>query len=193
METITSTDGTMIAYQRSGTGPPLVLVHGTTADHTRWTPVLPAFEQHFTVYGLDRRGRGGSGDAGQYAIEREFEDTVAVVNSIEEPIFLLGHSYGALCSLEAASRTAHLRKLILYEPPIPTGIEIYLFFAREKWLTFSLQETANNPSASAASQYTVSPPRKPSTLHIPARNENRPVWFVLQLESSSSYRYVQSR
>ena len=63
METLPSTDGTMIAYQRSSVGPPLVLVHGTTADHTRWAPVLPAFEQHFTVYVLDRRGRGGSGDA----------------------------------------------------------------------------------------------------------------------------------
>ena len=125
METITSTDGTMIAYQRTGTGPPLVLVHGTTADHTRWAPVLPALEQHFTVYAVDRRGRGGSGDAEPYAIEREFEDIVAVVNSIEEPVFLLGHSYGALCSLEAARRTTHLRKLVLYEPPIPTGIEIY--------------------------------------------------------------------
>jgi len=125
METITSKDGTMIAYQRSGTGPPLVLVHGTTADHTRWAPVLPAFEQYFTVYAVDRRGRGGSGDARQYAIEREFEDIVALVNSIEEPVFLLGHSYGALCSLEVARRTTHLRKLVLYEPPIPTGIEIY--------------------------------------------------------------------
>jgi pimeloyl-ACP methyl ester carboxylesterase len=125
METITSTDGTMIAYQRSGTGPPLVLVHGTTADHTRWAPVLPAFEQHFTVYALDRRGRGGSGDAEPYAIEREFEDIVALVNSLEEPVFLLGHSYGALCSLEVALRTDHVRKLVLYEPPIPTGIEIY--------------------------------------------------------------------
>jgi len=125
METITSKDGTMIAYQRSGVGPPLVLVHGTTADHTRWTPILPAFEQHFTVYAVDRRGRGGSGDAEQYAIEREFEDIVALVNSREEPVFLLGHSYGALCSLEAACRTTHLRKLVLYEPPIPTGIDIY--------------------------------------------------------------------
>jgi pimeloyl-ACP methyl ester carboxylesterase len=125
METITSKDGTMIAYQRSGVGPPLVLVHGTTADHTRWTPILPGLEQHFSVYALDRRGRGGSGDAEQYAIEREFEDIVAVVNSIVDPVFLLGHSYGALCSLEAVRRTAHLRKLVLYEPPIPTGIEIY--------------------------------------------------------------------
>jgi pimeloyl-ACP methyl ester carboxylesterase len=125
MDKITSKDGTMIAYQRSGTGPPLVLVQGTTADHTRWAPVLPAFEQHFTVYALDRRGRGGSGDAEQYAIEREFEDIVALLDSIEEQVYLLGHSYGALCSLEAACRTSHLRKLALYEPPIPTGTEIY--------------------------------------------------------------------
>jgi pimeloyl-ACP methyl ester carboxylesterase len=125
METMTSTDGTMIAYQRSGTGPSLMLVHGTTADHTRWATVLPAFEQRFTVYSVDRRGRGGSEDAEPYAIEREFEDIVALVNSIGEPVFLLGHSYGALCSLEAALRTSHLRKLVLYEPPIPTGIEIY--------------------------------------------------------------------
>jgi pimeloyl-ACP methyl ester carboxylesterase len=115
----------MIAYQRSGTGTPLVLVHGATADHTRWAPVLPAFEQHSTVYALDRRGRGGSGDSEQYVIKREFEDIVALVNSIKEPVFLLGHSYGALCSLEAARRTANVRKLVLYEPPIPTGVEVY--------------------------------------------------------------------
>ena len=125
METIRSSDGTRIAYQRSGLGPPLILVHGTTADHTRWAPILPVLEQHFTVYALDRRGRGGSGDAEQYVIEREFEDVAAVIDSIGEPVNLLGHSYGAICSLEAARRTTHLRKLVLYEPPIPTGIEIY--------------------------------------------------------------------
>src|SRR5260221_5298950 len=125
METIRSSDGAPIAYQRSGRGAPLVLVHGTTADHTRWAPVLPMFEQSFTVYAVDRRGRGGSGDAEQYVIEREFEDIVAVVNSIAEPVFLLGHSYGAICSLEAVRRTTHVRKLVLYEPPIHMGTEIY--------------------------------------------------------------------
>jgi pimeloyl-ACP methyl ester carboxylesterase len=60
-----------------------------------------------------------------YAIEREFEDVAAVVDACGEPAFLLGHSYGALCSLEAARRARHLRKLVLYEPPIPAGIEIY--------------------------------------------------------------------
>lgn len=118
METFRSSDGTLIAYQRSGQGTPLVLVHGTTADHTRWTPVLHLFEQFFTVYALDRRGRGESGDTKPYAIEQEFEDILAVIDSIPEPVFLLGHSYGAICSLEAARRTTHVRKLVLYEPPI---------------------------------------------------------------------------
>ena len=123
--TIASRDGTRIAYTRSGQGPPLVLVHGTTADHTRWAPVLPAFEERFTVYAVDRRGRGASGDAQEYGIEREFGDVAALVDSLPAPANLLGHSYGALCSLEAAHRTENLRKLVLYEPPIPSGIEIY--------------------------------------------------------------------
>lgn len=126
METITSRDGTSIAYEWTGSGPPLVLVHGTTADHTRWEPIRPAFEEHFTVYAIDRRGRGESGDADEYALEQEFEDVAAVVDSIDEPGTLLGHSYGALCSLEAALRTENLRKLVLYEPPIPVGdYELY--------------------------------------------------------------------
>ena len=121
----TSRDGTPIAYRRSGSGPPLVLVHGTTADHTRWAGVLPSLERHFTVYAMDRRGRGGSGDADGYAIEREFEDVAAVIEAIGEPVFLLGHSYGAVCSLEASRLTDKVRRLILYEPPIPTIHPLY--------------------------------------------------------------------
>lgn len=124
METIQSSDGTLIAYQRSGHGPPLIVVHGATADHTRWTPVLPALERSFTVYALDRRGRGESADTEHYAIEQEFEDILAVSDSIAEPVFLLGHSYGAICSLEVARRTSHVRKLVLYEPPIHLDVNL---------------------------------------------------------------------
>ncbi|MFC7202804.1 alpha/beta fold hydrolase [Haloferax namakaokahaiae] len=121
METVESTDGTPIAFERTGAGPPLVLVHGSTADHTRWDPVLPAFEERFTVYALDRRGRGASGDTPAYEMEREVEDVVAVVESIADPVTLLGHSYGAMCALEAARRLPTLRALVLYEPPIPVA------------------------------------------------------------------------
>ena len=125
-ESVTSKDGTPIGYWRSGEGAPLVLAHGTAADHGRWSPVLPAFEQRFTVCAVDRRGRGGSGDSDAYAIEREFEDVAAVADSPAEPVVLVGHSYGALVALEAALITCNVRKLVLYDPGIEVaGQEIY--------------------------------------------------------------------
>lgn len=124
-EQTTSNDGTIISFRRSGTGLPLLLVHGTTADHSRWSPILPQVEQYFTVYTMDRRGRGGSTDAPDYTLVREAEDVAAVVEAIGEPSFVLGHSYGAVCSLEATQLTDKVRRLILYEPPIPTGLPQY--------------------------------------------------------------------
>ena len=126
METVKSKDHTRIAYERTGEGPPLVLVHGTTADHTRWAPILPQLERHFTTYAMDRRGRGKSGDNAAYHIEREYEDVAAVVDVAGPQVNLLGHSYGALCAMEAALRTNNLRRLVLYEPAFPTdGTEMY--------------------------------------------------------------------
>ncbi|HYA91135.1 MAG TPA: alpha/beta hydrolase [Thermodesulfobacteriota bacterium] len=123
MEHVTSKDGVPIAYERCGQGPPLVLVHGSAADHTRWRPILQKMRKHFTVYAIDRRGRGQSGDAEPYAIEHEYEDVATTVDSIPGPVNLLGHSFGALCALEASLKTPNLRKLILYEPPISTPIK----------------------------------------------------------------------
>lgn len=121
--TVTTGGGTPLAYWRYGKGPPLVLVHGTAADHSRWSPVRPALEERFTVYAIDRRGRGGSGDSDDYAVAREFEDVAAVVDSIGESVNLLGHSYGALLALEAALLTRNVRKLVLYDPGIEVGEE----------------------------------------------------------------------
>ena len=118
MRKTTSSNGTQIAFKQTGSGPPLLLVHGSAGDHTRWElfDVRSNLAQHFTVYAMDRRGRGGSGDADEYKPEREFEDVTAVVDSINEPVILLGHSYGAFCALGASLKTENLHKLILYEP-----------------------------------------------------------------------------
>jgi pimeloyl-ACP methyl ester carboxylesterase len=121
---VTSADGTRIAYHQSGSGPPLVLVHGTTADHSRWAGVSPALEPHFTVYAVDRRGRGGSGDGPTYHLLLESEDIAAVVEGIGGPVDVMGHSYGAICCLEAAVLSEGVRRLVLYEPPLPVGIEL---------------------------------------------------------------------
>jgi pimeloyl-ACP methyl ester carboxylesterase len=126
-----SRDGTEIGYWTSGEGPPLVLVHGTTADHTTaWDPLRPHLEPHVTVHAIDRRGRGASGDrtaSAGYDVAREFEDVAAVVDEVARasgsPVDLLGHSYGGLCAFGAAGLRAHIGRLILYEgwPPANPG------------------------------------------------------------------------
>ena len=114
---VTAADGTSIAGWRSGEGPPLLLFHGISADHRRWDPVLPALAERFTVYAFDRRGRGGSGDTDGYEIEREFADTAAAIDAFDSPVDVIGHSYGAMCALEAALLTPNIQRMVLYEPP----------------------------------------------------------------------------
>lgn len=116
---VRSADGTEIAYWTSGSGPPLVLVHGTTADHTRWRPLLPYLEPHLTIHAMDRRGRGGSGDGADYRWEREAEDVAAVIEAVAaaagQQVDVYGHSYGGLCAFGAAAMSAMVRRLVLYE------------------------------------------------------------------------------
>src|SRR5580765_3105977 len=94
---VRSRDGTRIAVFRSGEGPGLVLVHGATADHTAFRVVGPMLAGSFTVYAIDRRGRGASGDAvGPYSVELEFEDVAAVAETLAaalgESVDVFGHS-----------------------------------------------------------------------------------------------------
>jgi pimeloyl-ACP methyl ester carboxylesterase len=119
MQTIMSQDGTQIAYERTGTGPPLVFVHGSWTNHTAWRLVLPTLTQQFTVYAVDRRGCGQSGPyRADHAMEREFEDVRSVVDLVGAPVDLVGHSIGALCALHGALLTPRVRRLVLYEPPL---------------------------------------------------------------------------
>ncbi len=124
MEKVTSSDGTEIAFERAGSGPSLVLIHGTSASSTRWGNIRPLLEEHFTVFAVDRRGRGGSGDAPAgtaYSLEAEFADVAAVVAAAPDPVLLFGHSYGGLAALGATTLTDRLAGLVLYEAPVLEG------------------------------------------------------------------------
>lgn len=124
---VRSPDGTSIAVFDAGEGPPIVLVHGATADHTTWRTSGPLLAARHATHAIDRRGRGASGDADGYAIEREFADLAAVVDAVAAgaggPVDVVGHSYGGRIGLGAALRTANLRRLVVYEgaPPPATG------------------------------------------------------------------------
>jgi len=115
---VTSKDGTTIAFDRSGEGPPLVLVGGALADRLAAARLSAQLAAHFTVIAYDRRGRGDSGDTAPYAVEREIEDIEALIVAAGGQAFVLGHSSGAVLALESA-RTFPDRvwKLALYEPP----------------------------------------------------------------------------
>jgi pimeloyl-ACP methyl ester carboxylesterase len=121
---VVSPDGTKIAVFVFGQGRPLVVVPGTTSDHTTWRLVLPLFEPHVTVHAVDRRGRGESGDATEYSLAKEWADVAAVVDAAAAaaggPVDLLGHSYGGNIAYGAATLTTNIRKLVLYEGwPVP--------------------------------------------------------------------------
>ena len=123
---VTSVDGTPIAVFTTGDGPPLVLVHGASADHTTFRVIGPRLARWYTVHAIDRRGRGASGDRLPYAIEREFEDVAAVADRIAaetgRPVAVFGHSYGGRCALGAALISDRLTSVICYEgAPAPPG------------------------------------------------------------------------
>jgi len=116
---VTSRDGVSISVEKSGSGPALLLVHGSMVDGaTSWAAVLPALREHFTTYVMDRRGRAGSGDAPDYSLAAEVSDLIAVVDTIGESLKLLAHSYGGVVTVAALDRLQRVSQLILYEPPI---------------------------------------------------------------------------
>jgi pimeloyl-ACP methyl ester carboxylesterase len=116
MDTVKSADGTIIAYDHVGDGPPLVVAVG--AFCTRHTFVPPDdLAARFTVYTYDRRGRGDSGDTQPFAPEREYEDLAAVISACQGTPFVYGHSSGAAIALRAAARGVPLRALVAYEAP----------------------------------------------------------------------------
>ena len=120
MNTVTSKDGTTIAFDRSGEGPAIILVGGAL-QHRAIDPstarLAELLSPNFTVYHYDRRGRGDSGDTAPYAVEREVEDIDALIQEAGGSAHLFGMSSGAVLALHAAAAGLDITKLALYEPP----------------------------------------------------------------------------
>ncbi len=120
MSTVTSKDGTTIAFDQSGQGPAVILVMGAFNDRSTGAPLAQALESHFTVFNYDRRGRGESGDTAPYAIAREIEDIDALIAQAGGSARVFGYSSGAILALRAAAHGSAISQLAFYEPP-PTG------------------------------------------------------------------------
>lgn len=115
--TTTSKDGTRIAFDRLGGGPPVILISGATADRQSNAPLAGILAADLTVFNYDRRGRGGSGDTLPYALEREFEDIDALIAEAGGSANLYGISSGGALALEAAAAGLAIDRLAVYEVP----------------------------------------------------------------------------
>src|SRR5690606_29762121 len=123
MEHVTSSDGTRIAYERHGEGPPIIVVGGAMADHNGGTAVAEALADDFTVLTIDRRARGESEDNSpgiDGAVEREVADLAALIEAVGGRATLLGSSSGAVLSLAAAAHGLPVDRLAVFEPPFAT-------------------------------------------------------------------------
>lgn len=116
-EKTTSADGTEIAFDRVGTGPPLIIVGGAWNTRHSGAELAEQLAGSFTVYTYDRRGRGDSGDTPPYAVEREIEDLEAVIEAAGGSAALFGHSSGGALALETTARSVSVTRLAMYEPP----------------------------------------------------------------------------
>jgi pimeloyl-ACP methyl ester carboxylesterase len=124
METVTSSDGTTIAFDRLGDGPPVIVVGGQLCDRALTRPTAEVLAKRFTVFNYDRRGRGDSGDTAPYALEREVEDIGALITEAGRTASVYAHSSGAALALRAAAAGLPIPKLVLHEPPYnPEGDE----------------------------------------------------------------------
>lgn len=118
MAEVISKDNTVIAYDKIGKGPLLILVAGALSDRSDTTKLARLLAEHFTVINYDRRGRGKSGDSDSYSVEREIEDLEALIDEAGGSAFIFGSSSGAVLALDATnSLNGKIKKQILYEPP----------------------------------------------------------------------------
>jgi pimeloyl-ACP methyl ester carboxylesterase len=118
MNTVRSKDGAAIAFDRSGSGPALILIGGAMSDRGGSASVASLLAPRFTVYGYDRRGRGDSGNTLPYSVDREIDDLAALIAEAGGSALVMGGSSGGVLALDGAARGLAITKLAVYEPPL---------------------------------------------------------------------------
>jgi pimeloyl-ACP methyl ester carboxylesterase len=122
MYTVTSADGTRIAYDRYGEGPAVILVSGAMGyrKFKKFEQIATGLSEHCTVINYDRRGRGDSGEPGPVSVQHEVDDIAALIDTVGGQASLWGWSSGGAVALRAAAADIGVEKLVVYETPFKT-------------------------------------------------------------------------
>jgi pimeloyl-ACP methyl ester carboxylesterase len=162
LSTVTSHDGTMIAYDVKGSGHPLILVGGALNTRGEMAPLVDVLAPQFSVYSYDRRGRGDSGDTLPYAVEREIEDLEALIEHAGGAAFLFGHSSGGCLVLQAARALGpKVAKIAVYEAPYnddPAAQQAWGAYIRG--LTEALASERRGDAVALFMEYVGTPPEQ---------------------------------
>lgn len=156
MKTVTSKDGTTIAFDEYGTGPTVIFVGGATqhrAIDQGSIQIAQRLANHFTVLHYDRRGRGDSTNTLPFAVEREIEDIDVLISAGGGSAYLFGNSSGAALAMEAAIELGDkkVKKLAMYEAPYNSEAN-----AQQGWKTYRAnldQLLAENRKSDAAALF----------------------------------------
>jgi pimeloyl-ACP methyl ester carboxylesterase len=174
MRTVTSKDGTTIAFDQSGQGPALILVDGALGSRALgfMEPLVARLSPHLTIFTYDRRGRGESTDTPPFAVEREIEDIEALINAAGGEAFLYEISSGAALALEATIKLGHkVKKLALYEAPYDSDAARRQAFRNyRKQLAAVLAEGRRGAALGLFMMFVGMPPE-----HLPGARQ-QPMW-----------------
>ena len=174
MSSITSSDGTTISYDRSGDGPPVIVVLGAFNTRETGAPLAAHLAARFTVVNYDRRGRGASTDTMPYAVDREIDDLAALISTTGSAA-VFGYSSGAALAIRAAARGLPITKLALYDPTVQIPGT-----SPDSWTELARQVDDLVSAAAAATPLNSSRPRRsayrPKSLPSYGRPPSGPVW-----------------
>jgi pimeloyl-ACP methyl ester carboxylesterase len=177
MPTVSSADGTAIAYEHTGNGAALVLVDGAMCYRAAgpMRPLAALLRDTFTVYTYDRRGRGESSDTVPYAVAREVEDLQAVIAHAGGEAYVYAISSGAALALATAAAGTGITKLALYEPPFMAEVEDGTRSKEYTQRLHELLEAGNNGDAVALFMTRVGVPAP-----VVAGIRAQPSWSMLE-------------
>jgi pimeloyl-ACP methyl ester carboxylesterase len=188
MAHVTSSDGVRIAFEKTGSGPAVILVGGALSQRSGGKPLAALLSRHFTVYVFDRRGRGDSSDAPTYAVEREIDDLAALIADAGGSAFLYGVSSGAALALQAAAQLGpdKVPQLALYEPPYGVDETQNAEFAAQKRRVNELIQTGQPGDAAAYFMSAIGMP--PEALE---KLKASPEWDAMKkIDFTLAYDYV---
>jgi pimeloyl-ACP methyl ester carboxylesterase len=176
---VRSKDATAIAYDSAGDGPALILVGGAFSfrRYKSWVQLFELLAPRFRVISYDRRGRGDSGDASAYAVEREIEDLDVLVRAVGGSARAFGMSSGGVLALRAAAAGVPLERAVVYQPPFSVEANAHvppLDFGRR------LGELAASGNRGATASYFMREGMGAPRVFVGLLRVARPIWRNLE-------------